>query len=314
MRIAGPGSFPRVPAIFLFALAASAAAQPVIRTIPGNPLTIRIAGDASMQVVDTRFPYGVESLFRPQCLPGVEGTADAGVLVRVGDTVYGPDFAGHPCGGGVSGVVPWTAASISPVTGDGSGADPFRVVAVASAGSTGLQLTETLRYSNGTGQVTPTLGFRNVGTETITWRTYLGFQFAFLSFPILELGRPGVHLAFKFGAPFPACGPDPYRILLPAADRYTGNPSPAPWSEISAGDLSNTLYGGCPSEGVATEWTDRTLAPGQSLTLPAGSGISFLPGGAAAAPVPGTSTMGTVILAAGIAISGWLALSRRPGP
>jgi hypothetical protein len=58
---------------------------------------------------------------------------------------------------------------------------------------------------------------------------------------------------------------------------------------------------------------DRTLVPGQSLALPTGSGISFLPGGAGAASVPVTSATGTVILVAGLAVAGWLALSRRAG-
>jgi hypothetical protein len=306
MRMGRPGFLTLVAALGV----AHLEAQPVMRTIAGNPLTIRVAGDTSIQV-DDPFEWIGGPVFQPGCLPGVEGTGDFGVLVRVGGVVYGPDFGSHPCGSTTGGVTPWTTVSISEVAGSGSNVDPFRVVIQANAGATGLQLTETLRYSNGTRQLTPTLRFTNVGSGAVTWKTYVAASFAYLSFPILEFGRPGVHDAFKFGAPFPACGPNPYRVLLPAADRYTGNPAPAPWSEIAAGDLSNTLYGGCPSDGVATEWTDRTLSPGESLTLDPGSGISFLAGPDAATSVPDASMPGRAILVAAIALAGWLVLSRR---
>jgi hypothetical protein len=290
-----------------------AGAQPVIRTIPGNPLTIRIGSDTSMQVVDGRSDFAPGPVFFPECVPSGTATGDAGVLVRVGGVLYGPDFPSHPCGTQLNGlaVTPWTAVSIGNVTGLGTSENPFELVIVADAGSSGLRLTETVQYVNGAGQVRPILSFSNVGSASLAWDTFLAVNVGFLAFPILELGRPGLQYAFKLGAPFPACAPLMYRILLPAADRYSAQLTTDSWLEIQSGDLSNTLYGGCPSSGAATEWVGRSLAPGQTLVLSPNSGISFLASGAATASVPATSATGTAILAAGLVLAGWLALSRR---
>jgi len=301
-----------LPLVVALGLSRALGAQPVIRTIAGRPLTIQIADDTSMQVGDSRFELTPSAVFYPECLPGPTSTGDSGILVRVAGVLYGPSFPLHPCGTGLGGlaVTPWTAVSIGGVTGVGTSADPFEVVVVADAAASGLRLTETVQYVNGTGQLRPILRFTNVGPSSLFWDTFLGVNVAFLAFPILDLGRPGEHAALKTGAPFPSCFRLNYRVLLPEADRYSMGDGTNSWGEIQSGDLTNTTYAGCPSSGAATEWVGRSLPPGQSLVLAPNSGITFLADGAAAS-VPATSPMGTAILVAGIALAGSLALARR---
>lgn len=286
--------------------AAPSLAQPTIRQLPGAPLRIQIAGDTSMQVRDER-RYS-DPLFFPECPRGLEATADAGVLVRVGDTTYGPDFASHPCGTSVLGVVPWIPISIGEVSGTGSSSDPYQVQVVVAAGSTGLRLTETVRYVDGRTSFLPILRFSNVGTDVVTWRTFLAVNVAELSYSIRSAERPGAHAAFKLGAPFPACAPEPYWILLPAADRDSGNDPFQVWGEILAGELSNTIYGGCPSSGVASEWEDRTLAPGQTLEITPSPGISFVVVDAATIPTLSESVL--TAFAALLGLAGLFAIRR----
>ena len=309
MRLGRPG-FRTLVAALGGMWASLAGAQPAMRTIVGHPLTIRVGSDTSMQVVDDRFEFAPSPVFFPECISGGPATGDSGVLVRVSGALYGPDFPNHACGTQLGGLVltPWTAVSISDVTGLGTSADPFQVVMVADAGSSGLRLTETVQYVNGTGQLRPILRFSNVGSANLTWDTFLAVNFGFLAFPILEIGRPGLHHAFKLGSPFPTCAPLAYRILLPAADRYSVDIVTDSWGEIQAGDLTDTLYAGCPSSGAATEWVDRSLAPGQALVLSPNSGITFLASGAAASSVPTLSGVGLAALSIGLAAAGWLAM------
>ena len=69
-----------------------------------------------------------------------------GTLLHVGSQVFGP--ANVPAGD-FAGKVSWTQVSQSAVSGTGTSADPFRVVTIADAGTTGLRVTETDSYVAG---------------------------------------------------------------------------------------------------------------------------------------------------------------------
>lgn len=71
------------------------------------------------------------------------GTACA-TLVAVGGTLYGP--ANIPAGSSASPRTTYTLVSQTPVTGTGTGADPFKVVTVVDLGTSGIRLTETDTY------------------------------------------------------------------------------------------------------------------------------------------------------------------------
>jgi len=285
---------------------------PVVRTISGSPLTIQIADDTSMQVSDENHPglSGSPLFSTPFCLPGQTGTGDAGVFVSVAGLVYGPDFVSHPCGTFVTApFTPWTPISIGPVTGSGTAADPFLVVVVADAGSSGLRLTETLTYIDGSTSIVPALSVANLGSSQLTWDTFLALGRMNLARPLRISGAPGVQDAVTLGAGFPACNGDAYFIFLPPSDRYSGNPAQQVWAEISSGNLSNTLYPGCPSDGLATEWTNRTLDAGNAVTLNPNGSVSFtssMP--QTIAPVPALSFGGATVLIVAVAVVGLIVL------
>jgi hypothetical protein len=202
-------------------------------------------------------------------------------LVAIGGNTFGPDFANHTCGTSLpNAFTPWTPVSISPVAGSGTASDPFTVVVVADAGSTGLRLTETVTHVDGTASFVPTLTFSSNAVAPLTWKTFLATDM-YLGHdevqPTLQLGAPGGQSALSAGPPPPFCIPLPYYALLPAADRFTGQRPEVMWGEISAGQLSSTMDEGCPHGGIATEWTDRTLGPGEALTLTSTSrAVSFV--------------------------------------
>jgi len=284
-RTARRSNVMRVSVFLLTALTGPSLARgaTVVRTISGSRLTIAIGDDTSLQVWDGTVGPGF-ALLAPNCADSSQ-TGDAGILVAIGGNTFGPDFASHPCGTNTPAALatPWTPVSISPVTGSGSASDPFTVVVVADAGTTGLRLTETVRHVDGTGSFVPTLTFSSSASVPLTWRTFLATHLSLGNdtvLPILQLGAPGAQSAFPLGAPFPACAPRPYYALVPSADRFTGQLADVMWIEIAAGQLSDTLEPGCPHGGIATEWTDRTLSPGgAALTLASTSpAVAFVDG------------------------------------
>ena len=71
--------------------------------------------------------------------PGAQ-LGDCGTILATAGTVYTPDFAHHPSGsaaGGIPSDVPFTPVSQSPVTGNGSAANPFTVVTHGQRGNHG---------------------------------------------------------------------------------------------------------------------------------------------------------------------------------
>jgi hypothetical protein len=70
-----------------------------------------------------------------------------GTFVAVGGSIYGPSSI--PAGSNVTGAanyVAFTPVSQSAVTGSGTAADPFKIVTVVDAGTTGVRVTETDTY------------------------------------------------------------------------------------------------------------------------------------------------------------------------
>jgi hypothetical protein len=105
-------------------------AGPLTRIIISTELNCQVAhaGDAGFEFYESSFDLG-----------------SCGTFLAVDGTLYGPSLLPS----GPSGVVPWTPVSQSPVTGAGTDADPFRVVTVVDAGSTGLRVEETDTYVRG---------------------------------------------------------------------------------------------------------------------------------------------------------------------
>ena len=279
-------------------------AAPATVTIAGSPLNIVIGDETSMEVYNSTVPGGGQ-YFPTDCTAGE--TADSGVFASVGGTRYGPDFGQHPCGSATGSFpTPWTKVSLSPVTGTGSSGDPFTVVVVVDAGATGLRLTETITYVNGASLANIALVFSDTGNAAVTWDTFIGADLYLAS---SDSGTPALVGGAAAGKD---CQFQNYTILFGNStpnDRYSANGYGTIWSEISAGNLSNTVATGCLDNGIANEWTGRTLNPGGTTTID--TSISFT---GQLAPVavatPTLSVMGLSALIAILALVGYV-LARR---
>jgi hypothetical protein len=278
-------------------------AAPATVTITGSPLTIVIGDETSMETYNSTVPGGGQ-YYPTDCGPGE--TADSGVFASTGGVVYGPDFDAHPCGSASNSYTPWTKVSLSPVTGTGTSGSPFTVVIVVDAGATGLRLTETITYVNGSSAATIALAFSNGGNAAVAWDTFIGADLYLAS---SDSGTPALVNGAAAGKD---CQFQNYTILFGNAtpnDRYSANGFGTIWAEISAANLSNTVATGCLDNGIANEWTGRTLNPGGAITID--TGISFT---GQLAPVavatPTLSVMGLTALVGILALVGYV-LSRR---
>ena len=288
---------PRVPPHVATPLA------PTTVTIAGTPLTVVLGDETSAQVYNSNVP-GTGQFYPPGCGPGE--TADNGVFVALGGVVYGPDFNNHPCGSASNSYTPWTPVSLSAVTGTGTAGDPFTVVIVVDAGTTGLRLTETVTYVNGSPQYLMNLAFSNTGNAVVAWDTFTGADL-FLADNDDGFGTLLGTSAGGRGADA-NCLPLQYTIIMltpTPANRWAAEGYGTIWDEISAANLSNTVDNICEDNGAAVQWTGRTLDPGGALTI--NSGVSFtgqaIPQGAA---VPTLSTAGLAALVVLLAAVGYV--------
>ncbi|GAC1320518.1 MAG: hypothetical protein NVSMB25_12970 [Thermoleophilaceae bacterium] len=135
----------------------------------GGPLThVAIGADMSCQVQHTG-----DSVF--EFFPSSATPADCGTLLFAGGTLFAPNFASHDrtatsnsgdtTSGGLGSFTPFTQAGQSAKSGTGSGSKPFRVVTNATAGGTGLALTETDSYTNGQESYRSDVTVRNGGSS-----------------------------------------------------------------------------------------------------------------------------------------------------
>ena len=260
-------------AIALALVAQVALAQPALRTIGGNPLTINIGGDASFQVFTTLVP-GTGQFYPDDNAQ----TADMGVFVRSGGVLYAPDFNNHPGGTAADSIgtnTVWTPVSISAVSGTGSVADPFTVTVVNDAAATGLRMTMVVTYVNGENFFRKSMVFTSsAGTQTFD---------VFLGGDIYLAGDDD-------GVPYNSSGavggqdcvtPPTYTILfipLTPANRFSARDYDVVWTEIGAGTLSNQVATGCQDNGAALQWQNRTVsAGGASVQIQAATSFGAIP-------------------------------------
>lgn len=246
---------------FLFS-ALSTTAQPI--TINGSPLTIVVGPDTAMQVHNSNVP-GNGQFFPPTSNPG-----DAGVFVAIGTTVYGPGF--------LTGfnVTPLTPISLDS-SGNGTPSNPYKVVVVADAGSA-LELTESLTYVNGDTTVGINLSFNAppIGAPE--------GGLAFSAFIAGDIFLANNDSGFNFATPFTEAGShaaDLNCIEIPQysiffigttpADRYSANLYTQVWTEVSAGDLSDSSSNTCIDVGAALQWNRTYL--GQTISID--TGVTF---------------------------------------
>jgi uncharacterized repeat protein (TIGR01451 family) len=94
------------------------------------------------------------------------GSTACATLVAVGGTLYGPTDI--PAGGSAAPRSAFTVVSQSAVTGSGTSVDPYTVVTVVAAGTSGLQLTQTDRYVAGEESYRTSIVASNTGSDALT--------------------------------------------------------------------------------------------------------------------------------------------------
>lgn len=255
---------------------------PVVRVINGTPLTIHVGADQSFQVFNADIPG------QGQIFPSGSGadTADMGWFVRIGGTLFAPDFSNHPAGSATGAIGPYTTfanPAISAVAGSGSAADPFRVTVTGSLPGQNVNVTQVVEYVNGNNYFTKRLSLANAGGSNLSAQVYLGGDIYLASsdsgVPFREpvSGAVGGQTCPPTDAPAGAGGT--YTILyIPQtpADFYSGNGYNTVWGQIGSGQLSNDLAAGCLDNGAALQW-NRSLPAGATIALQASTSFGDIP-------------------------------------
>jgi hypothetical protein len=167
VRVAGTVAF--LLAALMFTLAdswlARSAAQAALpyQTITSSPFTIYLGNDLSCQLQIQGDP--TLTFYPEDTIPG-----DCGTFLAVGGTLYAPNFSAHD-GSATSGLgayTPFTPVSQSALSGSGTAGDPYRVVTVADAGTTGLRLTQTVTYVTGQNYFRTDVQISNTSGTSVT--------------------------------------------------------------------------------------------------------------------------------------------------
>jgi hypothetical protein len=248
-------------------------AAPAIVSITGTPLTIRVGGDFTFQVINSTIP-GSGQIF-PSTTADV---GDMGWFVQSGATRYAPDFSQHPSGtasGNIGVNTPWTPGTISAVTGSGTTADPFKVTVTNGLPALNLNARQEVSYVNGENFFRKKLTLTNTSATAATQRVFLGADIYLAGddsgIPQLLSGAPGGK----------DCGAGTYNILLipqgsVAPSAYAAKGYSAVWADIGAGALSNLVSTGCADNGAALQW-DVSVPANGSATVEAVTSFGAIP-------------------------------------
>ncbi|HVE67234.1 MAG TPA: hypothetical protein VNB64_01505 [Solirubrobacteraceae bacterium] len=270
----------------LLALAGSAsAAVPVVDIgAPSGPLTsVAVGNELGCQVKHTSDT--VLEFYPSSTTPG-----DCGTLLAAGGTLYAPDFNAHGSTATdpeLGTYTPLTPAGQSARTGAGTPASPFRVVTNATAGASGLAISQTDSYVVGQESYRTDVTVRNNGGAAqpiVLYRAgdcYLqndddGFGFTGPNNAIgcsatANNSPPGRIIEFVPITPGSSFLEDDYDDVWRSIATKAAFPSRC---EQCANDVDN---------GAGISWT-ATLAPGQSATF--SHFTTFSPAGRSGPPPP----------------------------
>ncbi len=263
-------------------------------TIRGDPLTIHVAHDSSIQVFYDRQFLG--QVYEPHF-----NLADSGAFVWLNGRVYSPDFYRHqrtatqPT---MRGLVPWVTISASEVDGDGSSTSPWTMVVTMTASATGLQLIEHVRYVNDNDYFL--IDWQLVNTSTAP------LQFTF--FHALDLYLYGSD--FGYGFYDRATGTvggynwdrNWYETITPLtpADNYQEALYADIWDAITRDGLPGSGFNGTilpypdfHDDGCGLQWNVPRLDSGDSIIIRErwSFGYEQVPGAGTPTPPPATATI-----------------------
>src|SRR4051794_24866811 len=128
-------------AVLLLIVPAARAAVPTTDIATSGPLTkVSVGNELGCQV-----SHAGDAAF--ELHPSDTSPGDCGTFLLINGTIFAPDFANHGRSaiGGITST-PFTPGGQTPVSGAGTTASPFKIVTTASAGATGVTVTETDTY------------------------------------------------------------------------------------------------------------------------------------------------------------------------
>lgn len=131
-----------------------------------GPLTSVVVGDNFGCQVAHRSDARLE-LFPSSAKPG-----DCGTFLAIGTDLYAPTPPAGSAAGGLGSRTPFTPVSQTPVTGSGTSASPFKVTTVASAGATGMRVTEVDQYIVGQESYRTDVTLQNTGGAPLSGVVY----------------------------------------------------------------------------------------------------------------------------------------------
>ncbi|MEO8460707.1 MAG: hypothetical protein ABI451_09275, partial [Dokdonella sp.] len=259
-------------------------------TIIGSPLKVIVGRDHSFQILNSAIP-GIGQVYPSTS----SGPGDMGWFVRMGSTLYSPDFSSH--GGTATGNLgtrtPYTPQSLTGVTGSGSSSNPYAVSVGGALGSSGLVATEQVTYINGSNFFTKRFTLKNNSSTSQVVKIFLGAD--------IYLAGSDSGVPFRIASSGITGGqncttPANYSILFipqTATDGYTGASYSNVWTQIGAGTLNNALSTGCLDNGAGLQW-NRTIAAGASVTIQAATSFGDIPTTYALSVAKAGSGSGTV--------------------
>jgi uncharacterized repeat protein (TIGR01451 family) len=248
---------------------ASAAALAYQDIASSGPLeNIHIGNELSCQVQQANVPGG--SMY-----PSSAPLADCGTLLVVNDRLYAPDFFSHEGTNTIPlGIyTPFTPVSQTGVSGSGSAADPYTVVTVVDAGSTGVRVTETDTYVVGADSYHTDVTIANASGASVNAITYRAGSCQ-LGGSVLGYGWSDA--ASKSTACATTANNTPALewvrwtpvTAMTATDHYVQTSATTLWTTINAhADLPDTCACGSLSYFSAALSWHRTISPNTTLTV-----------------------------------------------
>ena len=257
-------------------IAAATGVAPDIATISAPSHAIRVGSDHTFQIVTN----SSDSVARVHPATPA-GTADMGWIVAVGGVNFAADFTLHPGGTSTFSVgptTPWQRGSLSPVTGTGTLADPFKISVTNALPDTDLSSRQDVTYVTGDALFRKEFVLINSGASPVFARVFLGADF---SAPITDGGQARLNTVGEHRSD---CGVDEDSISLlavgplpPTARSLTGYN--ALWSEIRTGSLSNAVTTDCRDVAAALQW-DLVVPAHGSTSIEAATAIGRSPSAA----------------------------------
>lgn len=276
-----------VPLLATALLAAAPAAAPAaLQDITSDgPLTSIVASDDLACQVAHRSDQRFE-LFPSGAKPG-----DCGTFLAIGTDLYAPAPPAGSAAGGLGSRTPFTPVSQTPVAGSGTSASPFKVTTVASAGATGMRVTQVDQYIVGQESYRTDVTLQNTGGAPLAgviYRAgdcYLQSSDTGYGFAETAVGAVGCSLtpnnspANRIEEWYPITPGNQYmQARFSEVWTHIGTKQPFPNTTRATESIDN---------GAGISWT-YSLPPGQSATF--AHYTTFSPTGVTGPPRPPTST------------------------